>query len=139
MSINVDAPATEKSTQAPCTYRDCIRRAGDGKVSHDYPCPFCDKGVGHEPIAGTENRSRLIPLNDAELKEVAAGLYMLDCIIADRPEAFHGEDDCGMLYWNSDRSLHAEYERRARTLVDDPFVHPRQALEFARKVGSLGI
>ncbi len=139
MSINVEAPATEKHAQSPCTYRAYLGGARVGEVRQDYPCPFCDEGVGHERIAGTESQFRLIPLNDAEVKEVAAGLYMLDCIIASRSDVLHGEDDCGLLYWNSDRSLHAEYERRARTLIDDPFVHPRQALAFARLVGGLGL
>ena len=135
MSIKVDAPATKKSAQAPCTYRDCFGPAGDGKVSHDYPCPFCDERVGFEPMAGREGRFHVIPLNDAELEEVAVGLYMLDCIVAGRTDVLLGENDCEMLYWNNpDWSPHAEYQRRARMLANGAFVHPRQALAFARFV-----
>ena len=135
MSIKVDAPATKKSAQTPCTYRDCHPRAGDGKVSHDYPCPFCDQLVGYEPMAGREGHFRVIPLNEAELEEVAVGLYMLDCIVAGRMDILHGENDCEMLHWNNpDWSSHAEYQRRAQMLANGAFVHPRQALRFARMV-----
>lgn len=137
MAINVDAHATEKRASAPCTYHDCFGPPEDG-VCHDIPCPFCDEEVGFEPIPGTEDRFRLIPLDDAELEEVAVGLYTVDWIVGSLPGVLHGDNDCALLC-DSDPSVQAEYRRRARILVNDPFVHPRQILAFARLVGSFGI
>ncbi len=90
MAINVDAPRNGKeSLLLPARTTTVSGPQEDGLVwSRLSRVLFATREVGFEPIPGTEDRFRLIPLDDAELEEVIVGLYTVDWIVGVAFQAF---------------------------------------------------